>query len=180
MKGQFFIVGAIFICALLFFGIAPTIRVTDSPSADMELTAENLAKEYPHALNIGINSSAPLQTLYNFTVFSESNLLDRGIDFNILWIVFRPLDGSTNVTIYNAMDSSKVVGVNVSGTYTDIEAPLNNFNNSVYSVPVYGFNFSVTIDGDETEGFAISNKTSLYSLISLERGTNLVRKELLA
>ncbi len=70
-KGQFFMIGALFICALLFFGITPMITITDSPTLDMDMISGNLMKELPHALNIGINNSNPLETLHNFTDFSR-------------------------------------------------------------------------------------------------------------
>ncbi|UCD03099.1 MAG: hypothetical protein JSV63_00475 [Candidatus Aenigmatarchaeota archaeon] len=180
MKGQFFIIGAIFICVLLFFGISPTIQITGSPSTDMEMIAENLRKEFPPALNIGINSSAPLMTLQNFTTFAKNRVLDRGVDLDVLHVVFIPSNGSTNVSVYNSMDVAKVIGVNVSGTHRDIEANLDTLNYSIFTVPVYGFNLTLNIDGDETYSFLLSNKTSIYSLISLERGDDVVRKELLA
>lgn len=179
-KGQFFMIGALFICALLFFGITPMITITDSPTFDMDMISENLRKELPHALNIGINNSSPLETLYNFTDFSRDAVLSRGVDLDALWVVFTPLDGSVNVSAGNFMDSSIIIGVNVSGTYKDIYVGADAINSSDFSVSAYTFNVTLTIDGEETEATLLSNKTSIYSLLSLERGNNVVRKELLA
>ncbi len=180
MKGQFFMIGAVFICALLFFGIAPAIQVTSPPSDDMDFLAGNLQKEMPHALNTGINSSDPLGVLCNFTGFSGDAVLGRGIDLGVLWIVFMPGDGDVNVSAGNFMDSGETVGVNISGTYRDIYVAAGTVNSTLFTISGYTFDAEVTAGGESTKAVLLSNKTSIYSVISMERGEKVVRKELLA
>jgi hypothetical protein len=180
MKGQFFMIGAVFICVLLFFGISPAIQVTSPPSDDMDFLAGNLQKEIPHALNTGINSSDPLGVLYNFTEFSEDAVLGRGIDLGVLWVVFMPGAGNVNVSAGNLMDSGKTVSVNISGTCKDIYVAGGAVNSTLFTVSGYTFDAEVTADGEITKAALLSNKTSIYSVISMERGEKVVRKELLA
>jgi hypothetical protein len=179
-KGQFFIIGAIFICVLLFFGIAPTIQITESTADDMTMLADNLQKEMPHALNIGINSSDPTGTLYNFTEFSENAVAERGVDLDVFWVVFSPMEDSVNVSAGNFMDTARTIGVNVSGTYKDLYVGTDAVNSTVFAVTGYTFEVRLGIDGEETRATLLSNKTSIYSAISMERGDDIVRKELLA
>jgi hypothetical protein len=179
-KGQFFMIGAVFICALLFFGIAPSIRVTNPHSDDMDFLAANLQREMPHALNTGINSSDPLGVLYNFTEFSENALSGRGIDLGAVWVVFIPGGGTVNVSAGNFMDSAETVGINVSGTYNDLYVGSGAVNSTTFDISGYTFYAEVTADGEDMKATMLSNKTSIYSVISLERGEKVVRKELLA
>lgn len=180
MKGQFFILGAVFICALLFSGVSPIIRITETPTDDMNVLGRNLQKELPHALNIGMNSSEPLGVLYNFTDFSRDTVMSRGIDLDVLWVVFMPEDGSMNVSAGNFMDSAKTIGINISGTYGDLYVGSDEVNSSVFAVSGSVFDVTVTIDSDVTQATLLTNKTSMYSTISLQRGQNIVRKEILA
>ncbi len=180
LKGQFFLIGAVFICALLFFGISPVIKITNAPAEDMSILGENLQRELPHALNIGINSSEPLNTLYNFTGFSRDTVMSRGIDIDAMWVIFIPEDGSMNVSAGNFMDSAKTFGINVSGTHTDIYVAIDAVNSSVFPVSGPTFDVTVTFDSDVTQATLLTNKTGMYSVIALERGENTVRKEILA
>ncbi len=179
-KGQFFMIGAVFICVLMFFGISPAIQLTDVPSEDMGFLAENLQEELPRALNIGINSSDSLGTLYNFTGFSGDILSGRGIDLYVLWVVFEPCDGEVNVSAGNFMGEQKTVGINVSGTYSGLSVDSDAVDSDVFAISGYTFDAEVTMDGETMQAELLSNKTSIYSFISLERGEHVVRKELLA
>jgi hypothetical protein len=179
-KGQFFMIGAVFICALLFMGLSPVMRVTEAPADDMGFLAENLRKELPHALNIGINSSDPLGVLCNFTDFSRNALTGRGIDLDAMWVVFIPGDGSVNVSVGNFMDTQKTVGINVSGTYSELSVDPDAVNSDIFTVTGFTYDAVLTVDGEATPATLLSDKTSIYSAISLERGENVVRKELLA
>ncbi len=178
-KGQFFIIGAIFICALFFFGVSPVMKISKSPADDMNFIADNLQKELPHALNIGVNSSVPVDTAYGFMNFSRDTVLSKGVALEAVWVIFLPINGSINASAGN-LDMPGTVGVNVSGTYGGIYVGVDSVNSSVFAVSEPVFNVTVTVSGESFHATLLTNKTSIYSTLSLEREGNTVRKEILA
>jgi hypothetical protein len=180
MKGQFFIIGALFVCTILYFGIGPTLDVAGPESQDMGRLALNLQKEFPHALNIGINGSAPLETLRNFTFFSAASLEEGRIGLTCYWLIFRDAAGKVNVSAGNFMGEPLIFHVNVSGVSMGIYADEGEINSSAFSVPGYSYDASVTVDGERSGFTLLTNKTYIYSELTLTRSGNVVRKEILA
>jgi len=179
-KGQFFIIGALFICILLFFGLSPDISISRTETEDMLIVAENLETEFPHALNIGVNSSDPVGTLYNFSLFSIGAAGNRRINLTSFWLVFLEGDGNVNVSAGNFMGSAKNFVINISGVSKNLYVDSGSVNSTLFSVSGYKFNVSIVVDNELTEATLLFNKTSIYSMLSLERGENIVRKEILA
>ncbi len=180
MKGQFFIIGALLICSLLYIGLAPTISVTVADSADMGRLAENMESELPHALNIGAVSPGVPGALMGFSNFSADAAHGRGISMKCLWVAIEPGQGSVNVTVGNLMGAEETVGIDVDGTYMAVRVPDGAFNYT--ELPVSGPSFTVNIthaDGG-TAAEMPSNKTSLYAFLQLSRGGDVTRKEILA
>jgi hypothetical protein len=161
-------------------GLPPAVRLSGTPSGDMRRLAYNMEKEMPHALNIGMNSSDPAGTLQNFTLYSQGAALSKGIDMDCLWVAFVPAKSGLNVTAGNFMDSYETVGINVSGTYKELYVPNGTRNSTTFGVSSYSFNVTVSHSGAAGSATMLTNKTSLYSFVSLERGENVVRKEIYA
>jgi len=180
MKGQFFVIGALFICILLFFGMPINVSITKAETDDMSRISDNLAAELPHALNLGINGSGPVETLMNFTEFSIDAAGSHGINMTCFWLVFTDNGTTINVSGGNFMGSPKTFSINISGATKDLYVGGGSTNWTTFSPSGYAFNVSVTVDGDVSGGTMLRNKTSIYSRLSLERGRNLVRKEILA
>ncbi len=180
MKGQFFIIGALMVCTILYFGMGPNMDISGTGSDDMNMIARTLQKEMPHALNIGIKGSAPIQTLRNFTLFSVSSLGKGRIGLTCHWLVFREAGSQVNVSAGNFMGSPKVFYVNVSGTEKAIYAGDGMVNSSLFPVSGKKYDASVTVDGEKDAFTLLTNKTSIYSELTLSRSGNVVRKEILA
>jgi len=179
-KGQFFLIGAVAICLLLFFGLSPVVRLTETTSGSIEKVAENIEYELPHVLGLGLNSSDSAGTMINFTNYAISVAEGRGADTELLWVLFEPSISDVNVTAGNFMDSSKALGINVSGTYDTLYVDIQTQNSTNFTVAGYTFDLEIHIDGDLFAAEVLTNKTSLYSLISVSDGDNSVRKEILA
>jgi hypothetical protein len=179
-KGQFFIIGALFICILLFFGMSPQVNIIRAGTADMEWVGKNLQKEFPHALNIGINKSEPVSVLYNFTLFSIDAVEQGRTDLDCHWLVFRREAGQVNVSGGNFMDSPLNFDLNVSGVSKTLYVENGTVNSTMFPVSGYTFDVTVLIEGESASFTLLANKTSIYGGLELERGGNLVRKEILA
>ncbi|MBN2330961.1 MAG: hypothetical protein JXC85_04030 [Candidatus Aenigmarchaeota archaeon] len=180
MKGQFFIIGALFVCTILYFGLGPSFDISVTGSEDMNVLAGNLQKELPHALNIGINASAPISTLRNFTLFSIDSLRQGRIDLGCYWLVFRYTGGQVNVSAGNFMGEPKVFYVNVSGVSNGIYAADGAVNSSMFDAAGPTFDVSVTVDGETSSFTQLTRKTSIFSQLTLSRSGNIISKEILA
>jgi len=180
MKGQFFIIGALFICILLFFGMGPQISITRTATGDMNMLGKNLQKEMPHALNIGINSSDQLGILHNFTLFSIDAVKKRRIDPGCYWLVFQPGGGQVNVSAGNFMGSPKTFEINLSGVTEDLYVDPGAINSTLFSVSGYTFDVTILVDDESAAFTLLTDKTSVYGSLTLERAGNVVRKEILA
>ncbi len=180
MRGQFFIIGALFVCVLLFFAMGPMINIASTGTGDMERLGLNLQAEMPHALNIGINGSAPIGVLRNFTLFSMSAVSGHRIDPACYWVVFEPLPGQVNVSAGNFMGSPLDFEINVSGVAKVLHAEDGTVNSTTFAVPGYSCDVTVTADGEPAAMTLLTNKTSMYGSMTLERAGNVVRKEILA
>jgi hypothetical protein len=180
MRGQFFIIGALFVCILLFFGMVPIINIARTDTGDMERLGLNLQREMPHALNVGINGSAPIGVLRNFTAFSLGIVSGHRIDPAFYWVVFQPLPGQVNVSAGNFMGSSLDFAINVSGVTKVLQAANGTVNSTTFAVTGYTFDVTVTADGESAAMTLLTNKTSMYGSLTMERAGNVVRKEILA
>ena len=57
LKGQFFILGALLIVALFFSGLPKPPSIILPNTGELEFLYDNLQKNYPIVLNMGINLS---------------------------------------------------------------------------------------------------------------------------
>jgi hypothetical protein len=180
MKGQFFIIGGLLVCVLLFFGLGAGISFAGSSTGDMDRLADNLAGELPRALNIGINATDAIGVVHNFTVFSKARAGAGGIGLDCFWLIFQEQGGDVNVSVGNFLGSLKTFSVDIDGSAENIQAADGAVNSSLFSVSGYKFNATITVDGGTAVAEMILNKTSMYFEMSLAREGNLLKKEILA
>ena len=180
MKGQFFIIGALFVSVLLFMGMSPYVGITRTGTDDIERLGSNLAKEFPHALNIGINSSDAIGTLFNFTDFSISAAGKRRIETTCYWLVFRPGSSGLNVSAGNFMGGPLSFLIDVGGTVKALDVGTSSVNSTTFSVGSDSYNASVTLDGETSSFTLLTNKANIIGVITLDRAGNVISKEILA
>lgn len=180
MSGQFFIIGALFVCILLFLGVAPAFHISQTNTADMDRLLDNLEIEFPRALNIGINTSKPQQVLYNFTNYTKNHASGKRINFSCYWVTFIQEAGNVNVSVGNFLHQAKDFSIGVWGTAKNIYVGYESVNSSLFAVPKYYYNVTITVDSDVESFELLANKTSLYSIITLERNGNTLKKKILA
>jgi len=180
MKGEFFLIGALLICLLLFFGLPPEIRMESTAAEDLRFFSDNLGHEIPHALNLGLNGSDPVGTLYNFTGFSISRATDLRFNMTCYWVLFMQQGNAVNVTAGNFMGSARTFEIEVDGNKKYLQVTPDGVNSTTFAVSGYTFKVIINSGGDSKEATLLTNKTSVYSFISLDRRGSTVRKEILA
>jgi hypothetical protein len=180
MKGQFFLVGAIVVCMLLYAGLAPFSAVQGKPAQDIKMLSDNMEAEMPHALNIGINASDPAGTLISFCNFSRATATLRGLDMQAAFVVFESSPSGIAATAGNAAGEDATIGVEVSGDYRELTVPAGSTSSTVFPAGGESFDVSVSAGGETSYATIPSNKTSLVATVILSRGDTVARKEILA
>ncbi len=190
LKGQFFVLGAILIVTLFFVGLPKPYPLTQTRSSDMVYIFKNLEREYPIALNLGLNESDPVNTLMNFTWFADRVMDEHMINFTVLWIITETTNETSedlNITIGNFLGHDTIIKVVIvtpgePSSWTNVTIN-NNSTNSTYRGPpspavAQTFNLTITIFSEsETKAFTYQQreKVNFYALISIERDENVIR-----
>jgi hypothetical protein len=180
MKGQFFLVGALVVCMLLYAGLVPFSWVQDDVSQDVRALSGNMEEEMPRALNIGVNTSDPSGTLIAFCNFSRENAALRGLDMEAVFVVFEASPSGIMATAGNAAGEDATVGIDVLGTYRELSVPAGMINSTAFAAGGQTFDVSVSVGGETSYATIPSNKTSLLATLTISRGDTLIRKEILA
>ncbi len=173
MKGQFFIIGALLISAMLFLGL-PRIALLSGQDPDLTMISRNLRFEYPHALNLGINQSSVTGTMNNFTVFLHQRLLERRVNLTALWVVVRNQSSNDiNVTAGNLLGHGETLYINLTPTpVKSIFVGDSSLNSTYFSDTGDIFNITVSL-GQQSSTFEMPRtKAGLYVLYRLSRGEN--------
>jgi hypothetical protein len=180
VKGQFFLIGAVFVCMLIYAGTAPLIAVQGGQPQDMQMLSDNMASEIPRALNIGINESEPAGTLISFANFSRDASAARGMDVAVVFVTFESTASGTLATAGNAAGDDAIVGIDFGGTYSELSVAAGGVNSTVFAAAGDTFDASVTVGGFTIDATMPGDKTSLVAAVTISRGGAVIRKEILA
>ena len=188
MKGQFFLLGAFMLIALFFIGLQFGKPLLQTRSGDLHYIHENVERELPRALNLGINESRPVEVLSNFTRYLKESLYF--VNFSALWIVTENIDFdmsspyTLNVTAGNFLGYEVTVNITIGTVSSNVTVPDNQTNSTTFEIAVIGidpgtFDMNVSFDGTSKamEGVVL-NKHNLYALVKLQRGNDFVKEEL--
>jgi hypothetical protein len=186
-KGQFFILGAVLLCALFFIGMPPPEAVTMGFTQDLSYLHENIGGEFPVALNLGLNQSRSFSYLLNFTRFIYDKMEERNINFTCMWLVTEytdpdnPLHSSLNVSIGNLLGLETNFTLNVSvgssETLQSAVVPDNSTGSLLFQASNIDsiYNITVSFNNFEKKITLPRGRASVYSRIELERaGENII------
>ncbi|RLI96534.1 MAG: hypothetical protein DRO99_04270 [Candidatus Aenigmatarchaeota archaeon] len=186
MKGQFFIVGAILVCSMLFVAyprFAPLIR---EPGGDIPYISANIQRELPRVMNLGVNESAMIASMSNFTAFLERSLSEKRINYTSLVVMFRNVTTGSdglNITVINELGSNVTLTITISGedygtivaSYPDLED--GSVNTSSY-IPVSNINnVTVAFGSQERTMEWPRDKASIYAFFRLTRDEDIIKND---
>ncbi len=178
-KGQFFILGAFMLCTLFYMGIPRGGQLVMPVTQDLTYLSDNLEREIPNVLNLGLNESKPMEYLKNFTGFVERIMLERLANFTTLWIVTENIStNDLNITVGNFLDSSKTVNITIGATSQNLTAPDNATNSTTFTGIASAFNMTILFDTENATVEWQRDKVNIYAFIQLRRGDNLLKKEI--
>jgi hypothetical protein len=179
-KGQFFILGAFMLCALFYMGMPKEGQLLTPVLHDLTYLSDNLEKEIPNALNLGLKENKPITSLKNFTGFADRIMLERFVNFTTLWIVTENITANDlNITAGNFLDSgNKTVSITIGATSINLTAPYNTTNSTSFgSNPGIAFNMTILFDAQNATVEWQRDKINIYVFIQMKRGDDILRKE---
>jgi len=176
LKAQYFIVGAILVCSMFFMAVPRFMPLIRQPSADIEYISVNLQRELPNALNLGLNESAMLGHMTNFTHFMEDAMLERYTNYTSVWLIAENISATgLNTTVGNFMGEDVSVTINVSGTVKVLPVPNGTVNSTSFSSVATAYNITISFsDQEETFEWA-RHKVNLYAFFQLDRGEDEIK-----
>ena len=115
VKGQFFLLGAILLVIMFLVGLTALRPPSTLPSQDLSYFAENIKIDMPLSLSLGIKAGSVIESLENFTEFTDTILTNRLVNFSTLWVVTEPgYNTALNLSVGNFLDNEEEVNVTIS------------------------------------------------------------------
>ena len=182
MKAQFFILGAVLLCSLFFIGLPPRQAFIETPSDDMEYVRQNLEREFPIALNLGLDNENPRTTMENFTSWTRDVANGFLIKLSSFW-VFTEVDpgtGNLTVSVGNYMGADMNVNLDLDGDNRNLFVQEGDSSSTTFSSVGPTYTLTVQFGGNSKIFSWNRNKVNMFTLIELERGENLARSEVVA
>ena len=182
MKAQFFILGAILLCSLFFVGLPASRTVYHVQAKDIDYLADNLDRELPHALNLGLSEGVPVQAMENFTGWVRD--LTRGmlVDFSAVWIFTDTDQSSGNVTVVagNYMGNPVTIHVELDGDQRELVIPDGSSASTTFGSVADSYDIDLAF-GTEARSFSWNrDKVNLFALAEMQRDDDVIRKEISA
>jgi hypothetical protein len=181
MKAQFFILGAVLLCSLFFIGLPPGQPLAGVSTQDMDYMMLNLEREFPRALNLGMDGGDPAGTMANFTSWVRT--VGRGLllNFSSFWL-FAEGDPGGDVTVYlgNFMGTDMSVTLNLDGEQRSVLVGDGDLASETFASVGSPYNI-VLLFGSEARNFDWQrDKVNLFVMLELERGENIARRDVVA
>jgi len=179
-KGQFILLSGFVFLMLLLLALPRQKELVSSSPSDLSLLAENVVRELPRAYNFGLNESAPVSRLVNFSRFAQQTLRSQFINLSHIWIVSQvdPATNNLNLSAGNFLEQNVTASLNLSGTVQNITITMNATNNTIFSsVSTNPFNITIQVGSDIATVQWQRDKNNMFAIISLKRETQYIREE---
>ena len=175
-KGQFFILGAVLICALFFIGLPLYGPQIQSYRKDLSFISSNLESEFPRALNLGLRSGSGTGSLADFSAFSRDILAGQNVKLQSLWVVTEPQASGVLVTVGNFMGYTQSLSITVDGSSQNLDVP-DNSTQAAFFPSSDSFQITISFPGHSRTSTWVRNKANLYAFTEIARGTDKVVEE---
>jgi hypothetical protein len=177
MRGQFFILGAVLICAIFFIGLPLYGPQVQSYRKDLTFVSDNLESEFPKAFNLALNASGGIANFEDFSRFAGGTLAGQNVKFRALWLVTQPDGTGVQVTVGNFMGQSQALSITVDGNGQNFDIP-DNSTQSAFFPSSENFQMSIQFPGHSKTGTWVRDKVNLYAFAEIARGSDNVIEEI--
>ncbi len=181
-KGQFFILGALLLCAVFFAAMPAHMAVTGGYAVDIPRVAGNLEGEIPHALNLAMLDDGSPGKLGDFTGFIRDEMNGRYLGMESLWVVAVPdQDSPGDVRIYagNWLGRPVTVHLIVDSAAESIVLDDSETDSKIFHGVGSDFTLSISFENRTWSGQVARDKTGLYNYMRLSRGDDSVVNEII-
>jgi hypothetical protein len=159
-------------------GLPKSAYMVTPVSYDLKYLSDNLEKEIPNALNLGLGSGKPMEYLMNFTHFAEDVLRGRAINYSSLWLVARNQSSDLNITIGNFLGSNATVNLTIGAATSSVYVPNNSTNGTLFAAPGAAFNLTIVFVEQNYTADWQRDKASIYAFTELKRGDAIQIREI--
>jgi hypothetical protein len=181
LKGQFFMLGALLLCAVFFAALPAGTTLTGGYTEDISRLARNLEGEIPHVLNLAMLEDGSPEGLGDFTGFVRNRTGERYLDLESLWAVSVPdQENPGDIEVYAGNWLGRAVTVNIIADGVTESLALDDGEADSETFPGIGSDFTleVSFEGKYWSGQVARDKVNLYSYLRLSRGENSIVKEI--
>jgi len=192
-KGQFFILGAVLLISLFFFGLPERDTLITQETDDMVFLHDNILREYSYAYNNILNSTGPnensIGNLTNFTYYVDDLMSQRLINSSIMWIsIWNITDYGINITVGNYMKEDITLRFYICSFIFDelcsteryLIVPHNSTNYTNITSVEYQYKLVLDYDNNKVDDYMeylARDKTSLHTYLKMKRGDNIIIDE---
>ena len=180
-KGQFFMLGALLLCAVFFAALPSQVTLTGGYTEDISRLAGNLEGEIPHALNLAMLEDGSPDKLGEFTEFVRDRAGERYLEVESLWVVTVPDEenpGEVEVYAGNWLGRPVSVYVTIEGEEERIMVNGGEIERENFHGVGSDFTLDISFEGISWSGQVARDKTNLYSYLRLSRDENSIVKEI--
>jgi hypothetical protein len=180
MKGQYFLIGAVILSSLFFLALPLSTQVSRSESGDFSYISDNLKSEFPHAVNLGIKSGNPPQTLSAFTGVVRDSLKERFVDSGFLWIVSIG-QGTSEITVYtgNFLGSTEEITLTVGSDQRTFTLSDSSYSSQIFDpVSSPNFDISLSFQGEQKTFTWKRDKANLYVFSLIQRNQDIAKLDI--
>jgi hypothetical protein len=172
MKGQFFILGAVLVLAVLLSGVPFIVKTL--PEYRIQPT-DNIMAEYPKALNFGLRENKSTEYLEDFSLFVKSNFGAA----ETIWIVSEPSGQGLKITAGNFFNEEKTIKITANSEEKTVAVGSGLSAVVSYETVPDTFPLAVQWDRQEKNMLWMKNKANIFVSSDFSFGKNLVRKEVI-
>lgn len=180
-KGQFFLLGALLMCALFSAALPAGTTLTGGHTLDMARLADNLEGEVPRALNLAMLEDGEPSKLGDFMGFAGDMAGERYISLEGLWVVTVPDEndpGDVDVYAGNWLGRPVTVYVTIGGEEEGLVLDEEETGREAFSGVGSDFLMEIGFGDRSWSGRLARDKTNLYGYVMLSRGEDSIVKEI--
>jgi len=164
-------------CMVFFVGLPLYGPQLQAYRKELSFFSNNLEKEMPKALNLGIKAGSGTGSLADFSRFAGSTLSGQGVKFQALWVATEPEPSGVRVTVGNFMGQDQALSITIDGIPQNLDVPDNSTESRFFSSSD-SFQISVQFPGHSKISTWLRNKVNLYAFTEMARGSDRAVEEI--
>ncbi len=179
MKGQYFLLGAMILCSLMFLAL-PLSGIGHTKTDDFSDISLNIRREFPRSVNLGLEKGNPEENAYDFAAFIRDSLRGRAVSVRMFWVISKPVPGSgaLNVSVANFLGEEGDFSVEISGDRRSFHLSDGEMSYTVFAMAPSDVVISLgSPEGQETLEWK-RDKVNLYLFYEMVRAGDVSRNTL--